>query len=826
MELFFIIGFGAIVVYILMSFRSETKNRFVVVNKRIIKLQKQLEHVSSTSVLDKKVESTVKPIQSPSKEVIEPKAVEIPKEVIKKVIPEKKEEVKPVPKISQAVEQKEKTVAKPTVKAAAKVAAVVTEPAKLNKPAVKQAPKKKASKDYEKLIGENWLNKIGIAILVIGIGFFVKYAIDQNWIGEVGRVGIGLGTGALLIGIAHFLKNKYRAFSSVLIGGGISVFYYTIAIAYHDYGIFEQGTAFGIMSLITISSTALAVLYDRKELAIIALLGGFTSPFMVQGETANYVAFFSYIAILNMGMLLLSYFKKWNILHKLSFGFSLLFFGGWMIMENVHAVGKLQAAMVFSSIFFLQFIGMSLVYNLKNKVKFTAWEFIQMLSTIGLFYGAMMYLMSTYEYENYRGLFTISFAALLAGLGFLVKKSKTADQNMAKFLIAKVVTLVTVFVLVQFKGDYLALFWSVEAVVLLFIGQKMKMPLLKNASVIVTAISFIGLIKTWVFTYLWFSTPDEMTIIFNEVFMTAFFAIGTYVATSFLMRRESEESEIFYFKVENYKNFLNVISFGGLYLMGLFELTEQLDLAYNNGETLVVIIYNLAFVCLGLLLSLRNGKAVRKITFLVGSAVVAMLYFVQGLPLTMDILADVKSGAQVEGYFAAHYLMTGLFLGMLFLINKITKSFTSEKDDSNLAFMFFSLVALIASCAELEFTSASLFASKSVDVYTVIDKVRVAGYTVVAAIFSFLMMIVGMRRKERAIRIFALVFFGITLVKLFALDIQNISEGGKIVAFISLGVMLLIVSFLYQKLKNLIVDGEFEKTETEITNNTQEVELK
>ena len=46
------------------------------------------------------------------------------------------------------------------------------------------------------MIGENWLNKIGIAILVIGIGFFVKYAIDQNWIGEVGRVAIGIGTGA------------------------------------------------------------------------------------------------------------------------------------------------------------------------------------------------------------------------------------------------------------------------------------------------------------------------------------------------------------------------------------------------------------------------------------------------------------------------------------------------------------------------------------------------------------------------------------------------------------------------------------------------------
>ncbi len=97
------------------------------------------------------------------------------------------------------------------------------------------APSSKPETDLEKFIGENLLSKIGITVLVLGISFFVKYAIDQNWINEAGRVIIGLIAGGILIGIAHRIRNSYRSFSSVLMGGGLTVFYFTIAFAFHHY---------------------------------------------------------------------------------------------------------------------------------------------------------------------------------------------------------------------------------------------------------------------------------------------------------------------------------------------------------------------------------------------------------------------------------------------------------------------------------------------------------------------------------------------------------------------------------------------------------------
>ncbi|MPT33347.1 MAG: DUF2339 domain-containing protein, partial [Chryseobacterium sp.] len=156
---------------------------------------------------------------------------------------------------------------------------------------------KENNPDIEKFIGENLINKIGILILVLGISFFVKYAIDKDWINEPARVGIGILAGALVMGIAHRLRKNYSAFSSVFVAGAISIFYFTIGIAFHDYHLFSQTVAFVIMVVITIFSVFVSVSYDRKELAVLSLIGGFAVPFMVSTGEGNYKILFTYIAI-------------------------------------------------------------------------------------------------------------------------------------------------------------------------------------------------------------------------------------------------------------------------------------------------------------------------------------------------------------------------------------------------------------------------------------------------------------------------------------------------------------------------------------------------
>jgi len=81
-------------------------------------------------------------------------------------------------------------------------------------------------------------------------------------------------------------------------------------------------------------------------------------------------------------------------------------------------------------------------------------------------------------------------------------------------------------------------------------------------------------------------------------------------------------------------------------------------------------------------------------------------------------------------------------------------------------------------------------------------------FPVLWGVSSFILMVVGLRKDNRVLRIISLVVFFVTILKLFIIDVWDMAEGGRILAFVLLGVLLLIISFMYQKLKFLILDDE------------------
>lgn len=139
--------------------------------------------------------------------------------------------------------------ARPEAASAACAAQALTPPASVCPPPPPRLPNPRPAVaprravNYEKYIGENLFGKIGILILVVGMGLFVKYAIDNDWINETLRTILGFAVGGVLLLLAFRLKNPYRMFSSLLAGGAFAIFYVTIAIAYHYYELFSQPVA-------------------------------------------------------------------------------------------------------------------------------------------------------------------------------------------------------------------------------------------------------------------------------------------------------------------------------------------------------------------------------------------------------------------------------------------------------------------------------------------------------------------------------------------------------------------------------------------------------
>lgn len=133
----------------------------------------------------------------------------------------------------------------------------------------------------EKFIGEKIVSIAGIGILVLGIFFIVKWAIERNLLSDPAKIMLGIVCGTLLSSIAHKLSKKYRAFSSILAWGGLAVFYFSIYQAFQSYHLLSQTIAFACIILITAFSVIMSLYYDKKELAILVILGGFFTPFLV-----------------------------------------------------------------------------------------------------------------------------------------------------------------------------------------------------------------------------------------------------------------------------------------------------------------------------------------------------------------------------------------------------------------------------------------------------------------------------------------------------------------------------------------------------------------
>ncbi|HVW60465.1 MAG TPA: DUF2339 domain-containing protein, partial [Puia sp.] len=378
--------------------------------------------------------------------------------------------------------------------------------------------------DLEKFIGENLVSKIGIGILVLAIGFFVKYAIDNDWIGPAGRVGIGVLCGGILIGIAHFLRNSYKAFSSVLVGGGLAVLYFSIALAYHQYQLFSQPVAFVIMLVITAFAVILSLLYDRQELAIIALVGGFVTPFLVSNGSGNYKVLFSYLLILNTGLLVMAYRKAWRLLNLLAFGFTAILFLSWLATLPGNTDGAtFEGAFLFATAFYILFFIINIAHNIRENKKFIASDFGILLANTCLYFAAGLYLLTAMGAVKYQGLFSACMAVFNLGISYFLFRKRKVDTNILYLLIGITLTFISLTAPIQLHGHYITLFWASESVLLYWLSRKSGIRLIRWAAYTVWTATLVSLLMDWVSTYYLPFDKHPLSVFFNKGLMTTLY---------------------------------------------------------------------------------------------------------------------------------------------------------------------------------------------------------------------------------------------------------------------------------------------------------------
>ncbi|UGU18085.1 DUF2339 domain-containing protein [Sinomicrobium kalidii] len=677
---------------------------------------------------------------------------------------------------------------------------------------------KEKNPDLEKFIGENLINKIGILILVLGIVFFVKYAIDKNWINETARVGIGILAGAVVMFFAHRLRTHFKAFSSVLVAGAISIFYFTIAIAFHEYQLFSQTAAFIIMVVITAFSALVSVSYNRMELAVLALIGGFSVPFMVSTGEGNYMILFTYITILNGGILTMAYFKKWNLVTILSFFFTVILYSSWLFTKLADDQLPYGGAFVFATVFYILFSIITIIHNLRKKGALSTADYIVLLGNT-FFYFSMGLTILHHWNENMKGLFTISLALFNLIYTAVLYKKFRLDKNAVYLFLGLTLTFVTLTVPIQFEGNYITMFWAAEAVLLFWLSRKSGINTFKIGAVAVQGLMLVSLLMDWVQYYA--AGKTELSLILNPAFITGLISAISFTAVYFLLKKENNIQKIgfFTFYPASYRMLAAVSAVVVAYIAGMLETNYQSNRFLPIGESAMSCSALYHFVCSVLLLYFglkSHRKGLKKIILILaaGNILLYVLLFFR-LP-TMEFLASLDTGRSEHIAFYLHY---GLLLCLIYFAKTLVKNsmhdpviplFRRPVILWGFAFCVVFILSYEVMIHGLYLTPGITDSPGLLETKTQIVK---TGYPVLWGILSFAFLITGIKRQWKLLRIMALSLLGVTIAKLFLYDIKNVSETGKIIAFILLGILILVISFVYQKIKKLVIDDPDTKSE-------------
>lgn len=624
--------------------------------------------------------------------------------------------------------------------------------------------------NYEKLIGANIFSKIGILVLIIGVGYFIKYAIDNEWINETMRCVLSYLFGVSLLGVAQKVRKNYRAFSSLLAGGMFAIFYLTTALSYHYYDLFSQNTAFAILIATTISMIVLSMLYDRKELSIISVVGGFIAPFLFGDESASIVSLFSYITLFNVAMFVISMRKSWSELPLLCFVFT------YCIVLSTYQFSTPSTTIsiiVFATLFYLIFLTSTLriqTLNLSKNIKVLYGVAFAMNNL--LYFGIASYIFSDLDLGlRVQGLIPIFIATVnIISLAVIKKYTTKSSFNSLKLtMLAIIITSLTIAVPAQLNSGATAIVWALEMVALLLLYAKTR--------VIIYNIAALAL-------YLLTSVKLLIYIVDTDVtvwYLISIAAIGgAFFLSAYTLRRYKEAFSV---GVVKYSQFNPILIFSGIITYAvMIVLANQL---VNDSQLILMT----GFLYLTLLIQILPHR------FSVTSHANAYLTAAAGLLVLNLIYHDELS------LYAYIIQLICVASSLVKIATPFVKSGDYKLSRNASRVVVFNIIIYLTCYL-------------STILYLDIDGLNLSWtISIISVIIAFIQILVGMKVHFKLLRIVGICAFGSIFVKLILLDLWSLSSGGKITTLILLGIILLVLSFLYQKVQNVLFKDESDNEE-------------
>lgn len=185
--------------------------------------------------------------------------------------------------------------------------------------------------DWEKLIGVRLFSWIAGTALALAAVFFLRYSIDHGWLRPEIRMAIGLLVGvALLVACELKAARNYPQTANAMDAAGIAILFATVFASFALWHLVPPTAAFGLLALVTGVAVLLSIRRDSMFIALLGLLGGFSTPVLLSTGQDNPIGLFGYLLLLNAGLAWVAYRKRWPLLTALSMVFSTLYQWGWV----------------------------------------------------------------------------------------------------------------------------------------------------------------------------------------------------------------------------------------------------------------------------------------------------------------------------------------------------------------------------------------------------------------------------------------------------------------------------------------------------------------
>ncbi|HEV8539238.1 MAG TPA: DUF2339 domain-containing protein, partial [Bacteroidota bacterium] len=366
--------------------------------------------------------------------------------------------------------------------------------------------------EFEAFVGGKLLNRIGALALVIGVGFFLKYAFDNNWITETMRVVLGFVAGiAVLFTAVRTHRKGFQIFAQGLFGAGIAILYLTVYASFNFYHLVSQAVAFGMMGAVTVTAIGFAFKYDSLAISLLAWAGGFLTPFLLSTGHANEAGLFTYIGLLEAGLIAVAFRKPaWAILEALTLGGTYLVFYAWY--DQYYADDTLALTVFFLSAFWALFFFSDVIRTARGIAVQSQLRQLTGILNVSCYYG-FMYDVVNRMHHDWMGLTTLLICLAYLLHVILMMRRPSEDATLVGQNVLTAIILLAAATWIQYSGFTTVIFWSIEAVGLVWCSVRWNMRYVYIAAAGLLGIALIKLADTsGAFS---FDKPEQFTLLLN-----------------------------------------------------------------------------------------------------------------------------------------------------------------------------------------------------------------------------------------------------------------------------------------------------------------------